>query len=618
MDGNMWGKIKQELWDPLPQAEVALGVGVIGLVFLLIVPLSPWCLDLLLALNIALSIMTLLLTLYVERALEFSSFPVTLLLLTLYRLGLSIASTRMILTEGRAGAIIETFGNFVIRHHVGVGFLLFSLVTLINFVVITKGASRVAEVAARFSLEALPGKQMAVDAELHAGLIHSEEAKELHARMEQESEFYGAMDGASKFVRGDAIAGIIMILINLVGGMVLGTCVHQYRIQDCWELFSRLTVGDGLVTQLPALLISVSTGIMVTRSSSQKVATSMGTQFFCRPSVLVITAFCLILLACLPGMPALILGGLALGLLWYARSSRKRDQVDRLLIHAPETEMLVGARLAKELPRLAHLWLEEQSRLTESLGVQLPPIHLRYEASLPEFGCALRTQGEVGCHHMVDIQDPLKRLRNILEREMYHCIRRQDACLLFDRVARHDPALFHELRNHAFTPTKLLPILRQLLKESVAPPTGFSIFETIIETHLQTKAPTQELLLQRIREQLAPQITRQFLGETKRGYSLRIDPKVERMIALSSFQEEQGSKDRLRPATIEKIQLQIEQLLHARPEPLVLVVHDGMVRTRLHGLLHNMFPNLPVLALQELTPDVHLETIGWITKEVLV
>lgn len=618
MDGNMWGKIKEELWDPLPQAELALGAGVIGLVFLLIVPLSPWCLDLLLALNIALSIMTLLLTLYVEKALEFSSFPVALLLLTLYRLGLNIASTRMILTEGRAGSIIATFGDFVIRHHVGVGCLLFSLVTIINFVVITKGASRVAEVAARFSLEALPGKQMAVDAELNAGLIRSEEAKELHLRMEQEAEFYGAMDGASKFVRGDAIAGILMILINLVGGMILGTCVHHYRIQDCWELFSRLTVGDGLITQLPALLVSISTGIMVTRSSSQKVASSMGTQFFCRPAVLVMTAFFLLVLGCLPGMPSLILGGLACGLLLYAKWKRKESQEDRLKISIIDTEMVVGSHLAIHVPDLADLWTQEQLRLTTALRLQVTPIQLRCDPSLPDYACGLRIQGEVRSHYVVDMTSPLKRLRRVLEKELYQCIRRQDAALLLDKVSHQDPVLFHELKEHSFTSTKLLPVLRQLVKESIPLPSGLSIFEIIVEAHAQMKNPPYEVLVQRIREQQALQITRQFFGEVKQGYGIRIDPKVERMVLLSSVQEEHGMKDRLRPQTIEKIQQQLMQYIKDGPSSSVLLVHDGQARLRMHQMLYHSFPDLPILSTQELTHDIQIETIGWITKEVLV
>lgn len=294
--------------------DAILGAGVVGLVLLLIIPLPPLVLDALLCMSIVFSVMTLLLTVYVENALEFSVFPSVLLFLTLFRLGLNVASTRMILLRSEAGDIIHTFGNFVIQGNGVVGLILFVLLTIINFIVVTKGAGRIAEVAARFTLEALPGKQLAIDSELNGGLINQNQAKEERKKIGAEADFFGAMDGASKFVKGDAIAGVIIILVNLMGGLVIGIGVKGMPWQGCWTTISRLTIGDGLVSQIPALLVSVGAAMMVTRAGGGSLGKTMPRQIFHQPKVLMTTGIFLVFMSLIPGMPVWVILPMSLAL----------------------------------------------------------------------------------------------------------------------------------------------------------------------------------------------------------------------------------------------------------------------------------------------------------------
>ena len=300
-------------------SDVILAIAVVGLVLLLVIPLPPVLLDALLSMSIVLAVTTLLITMYTEEALDFSSFPSLLLFLTLFRLGLNIASTRMILSQAQAGDIIKTFGEFVTGGNQIVGLVIFILLTVINFVVITKGSGRVAEVAARFTLDAMPGKQMSIDADLNAGIIDEEEAKMRREKVSQESDFYGAMDGASKFVRGDAIAGIVIAVVNIIGGFAIGVAIKGMSWTEAINTYTVLTIGDGLVSQIPALLISVGAGVIVTRASSRvKLATAFRQQVFNNPRVLFITAVIILLLGFVPGMPLIVMLPMSVGIIIYA------------------------------------------------------------------------------------------------------------------------------------------------------------------------------------------------------------------------------------------------------------------------------------------------------------
>ncbi len=284
--------------------DLWLVAGLLGTVLLLILPVPPALLDCLLALSIALALLMLLVILYVRQPSDFTGFPTLLLFVTLFRLALNVASTRLILLDGYAGHIIEAFGNFVVRGNYVVGMVIFLILVLINFIVITKGAGRIAEVAARFTLDAMPGKQMAIDAELNAGLINEAEARTRRRSVEQEADFYGAMDGASKFVRGDAIAAILITLINIIGGFAIGIMQRNLTITEALQQYTVLSIGDGLVSQIPALIISTAAGILVTRAASKNdLGKELGAQLMAYPRAMAILSASMTVFALIPGLP---------------------------------------------------------------------------------------------------------------------------------------------------------------------------------------------------------------------------------------------------------------------------------------------------------------------------
>src|SRR5215831_4753645 len=286
------------------QGDLWLVGGVFGTILLLIFPVAPLLLDLLLTVSIALALLILLIILYVEEPADFAGFPTLLLFVTLFRLALNVASTRLILLDGYAGHIIEAFGNFVVRGNYVVGLVIFLILVLINFIVITKGAGRIAEVAARFTLDAMPGKQMAIDAELNAGIINETEARNRRRKVEQEADFYGAMDGASKFVRGDAIAAILITLINVLGGFAIGIMQKGMTVSESLQRFTLLSIGDGLVSQIPALITSTAAGILVTRAAAkEELGRELTRQLLSYPRVLTILTVMLVVFGLVPGLP---------------------------------------------------------------------------------------------------------------------------------------------------------------------------------------------------------------------------------------------------------------------------------------------------------------------------
>src|SRR5690349_16622201 len=314
------GAISDRMRLLLKYGDLWLVVGLFGTILLLILPVAPFVLDLLLTVSIALSLLTLLVILYLRTPAEFTGFPTLLLFITLYRLALNVASTRLILLDGYAGHIIQAFGSFVVRGNYVVGLVVFLILVLINFIVITKGAGRIAEVAARFTLDALPGKQMAIDAELNAGLINETEARNRRRAVEEEADFYGAMDGASKFVRGDAIAAILITLINIIGGFAIGIMQKGMTMGESLQRFTILSIGDGLVSQIPALITSTAAGILITRATSKSdLGRELGRQLLLYPKALTVLACMLTVMGLVPGLPTvpfLVLGAIT-GLLSY-------------------------------------------------------------------------------------------------------------------------------------------------------------------------------------------------------------------------------------------------------------------------------------------------------------
>lgn len=396
----------------LPLGTPVLVLACLGMVML---PMPSFLLDILFTFNITLSMIVLLVTIYAKRPMEFAVFPSVLLIATILRLSLNVASTRVILVHGHgggsaAGHVIEAFGNVVMGGNFVVGLIVFSILVIINFVVVTKGAGRISEVSARFTLDAMPGKQMSIDADLNAGLITQEQAKARRAEVTQEADFYGAMDGASKFVKGDAIAGILIMFINVIGGMIVGVAQHDLPIGEASDIYTKLTVGDGLVAQIPSLLLSVATAIIVTRQNAEQ---DMGKvvigQLFRDPRSLIVSAAILGIMGITPGMPHMafiILAAISGGLAYYLKKREAKAVANPVLnadgnpndTPAPATEnkelswddvanvdvlgLEVGYRLIplvdiNQKGELLNRVKGVRKKLSQELGFLVPPVHIR-------------------------------------------------------------------------------------------------------------------------------------------------------------------------------------------------------------------------------------------------
>ncbi len=406
------------------RTEMALALSVLAVLAILILPVPAGAMDVLLALSLGVSVLMLVVALGLTRAADFSVFPSLLLLVTLYRLALSVATTRLILLRGAEGAgaaghLIETFGRFAVGGSLIVGFVVFLILLVVNFAVITKGANRISEVAARFTLDAMPGKQMSIDADLAAGIIDDREAKARRQELEREAEFFGAMDGASKFVRGDAMAGLAITAINIVGGLVAGLVRDRLSLPQAAETYTLLTVGDGLVTQMPALLVSTGAGMVVTRAAGADLSTQLGAQVFGRPRALSTAALVLGAIGLLPGMPLLAFGAVSGALFLLSRraaaavraaaaaprpkapEAKHPDKIqDLLAVETLELEVgyalvpLIDVAKGGELPgRVTAV----RRQLATDLGLVLPSVHLKDNLRLEPSGYRVLLRGlEVG------------------------------------------------------------------------------------------------------------------------------------------------------------------------------------------------------------------------------
>ncbi|GEK89341.1 flagellar biosynthesis protein FlhA [Alkalibacterium putridalgicola] len=402
--------------------NIIIAFVVVSIIGIIIIPMPPFILDILLVVNISLSITILVLTLFTHSVLEFLSFPTLLLVTTMIRLGLNISSTRLILSIGDAGSVIETFGSFVAGDNYIVGAVLFIIIVIVQILVVTNGASRVAEVSARFTLDAMPGKQMAIDADLNSGLITEELAKSRRSNLEKEANFYGAMDGASKFVKGDAIAGIIITLINLIGGIAIHSLQGSYTIGKALNHFGQLTIGDGLVSQIPSLLISVASGILVTRTANEKgFGDTIGGELFHTPQVMYIVATLLAIFALVPGFPffpfILLATGLVVAgyLVGESQKTTAEEEMDSQRQAAMKQEsgpveetasQFQVDRIAVELGYgLIPLASEEQEsnltsqiaairkQLSYEMGILLNPIRIRDNLQMSQYDYVIKIKG---------------------------------------------------------------------------------------------------------------------------------------------------------------------------------------------------------------------------------
>jgi flagellar biosynthesis protein FlhA len=413
-------------FGPLMRIGIGVPLGLISILAMMILPLPPVVLDILFTFNIALSLVIVVAVFQIKRPLEFAIFPTVLLLVTILRLALNVASTRVVLLHGHegshaAGKVIAAFGEFVIGGNYAVGAVVFIILTIINFVVVTKGAGRVSEVSARFALDAMPGKQMAIDADLNAGIITQDQARDRRAEVRAESDFYGSMDGASKFIRGDAIAGILILVINIVGGLLIGTMMHGLPVGEAAKSYSLLTIGDGLVAQIPGLLLSVAVAIIVTRiSREQDMSGELGRQLFGQPKALGVAAAVLGIMGLIPGMPNLVflsIAGLCGYGAWRITKKREAEQAAPVIIAEPpptppEVQELswedvrpvdvigleVGYRLVPLVDRTKGGDLLARIRgirrkLTQELGFLVQAVHIRDNLELGPNAYRIRLAG---------------------------------------------------------------------------------------------------------------------------------------------------------------------------------------------------------------------------------
>ena len=427
----------------MKRGDIALALGVIAILIVLLLPMPTWLLDFSLAVSITFSAIILMTVLFIRNPLELNTFPTILLIATMLRLALNLASTRLILADGHtgtaaAGRVIEAFGNFVVGGNYVIGIIVFGILVIVNFVVITKGAGRIAEVAARFSLDAMPGKQMAIDADLSSGLIGEDEARKRRSSLEEENSFFGAMDGASKFVRGDAIAGLLITFINIIGGIIIGTAQQNMDLGAAAENYTLLTIGDGLVTQIPALIVSTAAGMLVTRSGVQGAADEavLG-QLTNYPMALTLATLLLFTIAVLPGIPALpfLLLGSITGITAYSLYSQERNEekeearAQEEKQTAPPPEEPIGAALQIDNIRLelgygllSLINNPSERRLTEQIkalrhqlatemGFIMPAVRIQDNLQLPPNNYILRVKeieagaGELRPNHLL-VMDP--------------------------------------------------------------------------------------------------------------------------------------------------------------------------------------------------------------------
>ena len=586
-------------------AEIALAAAVVLIVSMMIVPLPTWALDALLAANIALSVLVLLAALFVRTPLAFGAFPTILLVTTLYRLALNVSSTRLILLQADAGRVIRAFGDFVVQGDYVVGAVVFLVLTLIQFVVVARGSERVAEVGARFTLDAMPGKQLAIDADMRAGLLDARAAAARRAALDRESQFYGSMDGAMKFVKGDAIAGLAITAINIVGGLAIGIVFRDMDAGASLRTYGLLTIGDGLVSQIPSLVISTAAGMVVTRVASEDAEGSLGrdvgTQIFGEPRALAVTAAFAAVLALVPGLPALpfalIAGGLGV-VAWQLGRKRPARAARRAEGRAPRASAFstrVGAALATEIGNPSfEAWLSETAdRLHDELGVRLPSVPAEERPELSPSAWELWIEGR-----RTDAGEGLASLRAaITERTRARAdalVGIQETQDELDRLAQKLPALVRTVVPERLPIGRLATLLRALVREGVS----IAPLREILEALARDPWPEGDATLRAtVRERLAPQLTDALRGSAKKLRLFALDPLLE-----DALREGRSVGPSLATDLIAAVRASVGEA--------GIVVTQADVRARLADVMEAELPAVRVISYRELDPKVEVERAG--------
>ena len=633
--------------------------GVVSLLLVIIVPVPPGLLDLLLAASITLAVLVLLTTIYVARPLDFSVFPTLLLGATLLRLVLNFASTRLILTRApidgteAAGGVIEAFGNFVTGGQVAVGATLFTILVVVQFLVITRGSTRISEVAARFALDAMPGRQMAIDADVAAGLISGEEAQVRRADLESRADFYGAMDGAGKFVRGDAVAGIVITLTNIAGGLYVGMVQGGMPLSRSIDVFTRLTIGDGLVTQVPALLLSLAAGLIVTRSSTDRhLPRAIVQQLFGQTEALFLATGFLVVLALtgLPAVPLLTLAGICLvtGVALHRRSSQPNTEnpentsATSLELPGSRAPAFPAADSPDSSSRVPSPFVEPlalelgggllglaqghglvqqivglREQVARELGFLLPEVVVRDNLALPRDGYQFTLRGAQIADGRLQATHPdaahrlLEHLGRIVRRHATELLTRQQVHRLIDRLAERAPRLVEELVPAVVPTSRLHRVLGNLLADGVPIRDLETILETLGDLAPSTTNPDQ--LTELVRHRLARSLCGLHRDEERRLQVVTLDPELEETIEAHSRFSEGGLQSWLAPWLAERLTEGLAhrcQRLSTEDPPVVVLCSSPLARASVSQVVCDLEPRLIVMSVEEVSRDTHVESLG--------
>lgn len=623
----------------LTVADAVLAAIVMGVVALMVVPLPTWLLDLLLASNLTTSVAILLVTLHVSGALGIATFPSLLLITTLVRLALNVSSTRLILLQADAGEVIRAFGSFVVQGNYVVGAIIFFILSIIQFIVIARGSERIAEVGARFALDAMPGKQMSIDADVRAGAIDATEAGRRRRELERTSQFYGAMDGAMKFVKGDVIASFVIIFVNIIGGLAIGIGQHGMAWNDALRRYGLLTIGDGLVTQIPSLLLATAAGMLVTRVESEKPEAALGeqlsSQLFASPRALYTSSFFVIALAILPGLPTVPFLVIGLGLLvlsrWRerARASEDRHFRDAFDVAEPTAGFVpavvpwsVSAGSELKEPNGSLSWLDKtasagRERIFRELGVPVPRCAALRDETLPARTIVVAIH-EVPAMTFDVPQDVTAEERSaFVEERIVDTLRARAADFigiaetqsLLDRLEQLAPATVRQLVPKPIDVPLLAEVLRRLLEERVSIRDLKGILEAMAPHAAAEKNALD--LSERVRASFRRAMTYELTRGAGEITAYLLEPMIEDTIRGAVQKTSAGSFLTLAPGAARDIVGSLRDLVTADRAD-----HDGVVLTQpdirrfVRKLIETELPDVRVVSYAELLPEIAVKVRG--------
>jgi type III secretion protein V len=637
-------------------SDLALAGLVVAIVGMMIVPLPTLLLDLLISVNIATGVVLLLVAIYVSDALKIATFPTLLLLTTLFRLALEVSATRLILLRADAGEVIRAFGNFVVAGNLVVGAVVFLILTMIQFIVISKGSERVAEVAARFTLDAMPGKQMSIDAELRAGHIDHNEARRRRAALARESQLFGSMDGAMKFVKGDAIAGIVVLAVNIVGGLIIGVLQRGLDVATAARTYTVLTIGEGLVSQIPALVISTSAGIIVTRVASEEegahLGRDIGLQVMAQPKAIAIAAGLLALLAIVPGLPgipfvtlAAVLGFVAWRLL-RGPAARAATAAAPAEGAAPGARAVAGAADTAPAPVLTPIAVEIagelgalvgprgpgdagpfatdvvpqlRERLFAELGLPLPVVRVRPGVSgLPPTAFVIRLnevplgRGDIPREAWDEAGARLgEAVLALVRRYGHELFGLEETQALLDALERTHPALVREVVPKLISPVLLTDVLRRLVEEGISLRNLRDILGALAEWAPQERDPVA--LTEHVRVALRRAITYKHAGDAGVLAAYLLDPMIEDAIRDAIQKTATGSYLALEPQISRDIIAAVGRAIGPEGANGAVLLTGVEIRRYVRRLVEIDHPGLAVLSFQELAPEAQIRPIARIS-----